>query len=192
MGPPREHTDPPSHHVIEEQVRRNVYPGEPLDSVTFDATTVCPQGLNAVVLDGPTRAKIKVRWTVALGDASSSVGGTCPTLSAVTWAAILDLNNGGSAPDVTWEALTRAGRPQLWTGQPVRLPRFPVLDVFPIEADLTEQGTRPPQGAVACGPSPDTAATTPQDSIVVWSGLTAAPHRLCHAHLSGGGAPRSP
>ena len=153
----------------------NVYRESRLDSVTFDGNYSVPQGLNAVVLDGPTRAKIKFSGLSHWGDASSSVGGTYPNpLGRDLGAAILDLNNGGSAPDVTWEALTVRAAPS--SGQ---ANRYAYRDsrsstYFPIEADLTGKGTNRRKGRYVRAIA-DTAATiTPQDSIVVWSSLTAA------------------
>ena len=153
----------------------NVYRESRIDSVSFNGTYSVPQGLNAIVLNGVNRGSVKVDGLTHWADATSSVGGTWPNpLGRDIGAAILDLNAGASAPDVTWEGLVVRGA--AGSGQSVfnafRDSRS--SSILPIAADFTGKGTNRRKARATRLVADANATVSEHDSRVVWSTLTAS------------------
>ena len=161
--------------ALKNEFGTNVYKESRLDSVTFNGVYSYPQGSNAIVLNGANRASINIRGLTHWADASSSVGGTYPnTMGRDIGAAILDLNSGSSAPDVTWESLVVRGAPG--SGQTVfnafRDSRS--TSILPIAADFTGKGTNRRKARALRSVADVNATVSVHDSIVTWSSLTGA------------------
>ncbi len=153
----------------------NVYKESRLDSVTFNGVYSVPQGLNAIVLNCVNRGSINIRGLSHWADASSSVGGTYPnTLGRDLGAAILDLNSGSSAPDITWESLVVRGAPS--SGQTLfyAFRDSRASSILPIPSDFTGKGTNRRKAKSTRLVADVNATVCVHDTNIIWSSLTAA------------------
>lgn len=161
--------------ALKNEFGANVYRESRIDSVLFNGVYSVPQGLNAIVLNGVNRGSLSIRGLTHWADATSSVGGTYPNpLGRDIGAAILDLNSGTSAPDITYESLVVRGAPG--SGQTVfnafRDSRS--TSILPIAADFTGKGTNRRKAKSTRLVADANATLSVHDTNVAWSSLTAA------------------
>lgn len=161
--------------ALKNEFGANVYRESRIDSVLFNGVYSVPQGLNAIVLNGVNRGSISIRGLTHWADATSSVGGTYPNpLGRDIGAAILDLNSGTSAPDITYESLVVRGTPGSGQTQFYAFRDSRASSILPIPADFTGKGTNRRKARPFRSVADTNATLSVHDSVVVWSSLTAS------------------
>ena len=161
--------------ALKNEFGANVYRESRIDSVLFNGVYSVPQGLNAIVLNGVNRGSISIRGLTHWADATSSVGGTYPNpLGRDIGAAILDLNSGTSAPDITYESLVVRGTPGSGQTQFYAFRDSRASSILPIPADFTGKGTNRRKAKSTRLVADANATLSVHDTNVAWSSLTAA------------------